>query len=522
MKKLTSLSFAAVTALLTATALFPPTAAYSQTPIPLYQHLPPSADHIYSIKLGQIIMKGQLTELLNNMPPSKDPHAAMAFDILKDPASAGIDLSHETLIARTTATGTGADTVSYTQVLIPLTDTAKLRTTLTGAMPDLHIHRIPGKGNTAFQKKMGMAWNDRLLVITSASASLPKLSVEKSLAALTGFSGTPWLTDQRFVTGFSTDEDIHAWSQKMDFMNMMSRFIKKMAAKNPALKGHSLPDYSKMSQIPHPPVLSTFDFEDGRIIFRMTTYNKPEDAAMLRKAYDRPIDKDLLARVPAGLLLGCAAIHINPAAFPDMLDKYHSRKMIDSMLGKHGLTINDITSVFGGDFLVAALGDTTAVTDTTKKKVGFYIVASLGDPSKLMQLAAKLTANGAATDTAKAAKMKKLAENMVIRDNLLVISNSKEAALKYFEPHAPRSTNLLDADNSIQAVAIDLKAVSAFITATQSNNPKSLVFARILEKLDKLEVNTSLPGDNNTVATIQIVTGDPSTNSLKTLVGLMH
>src|SRR5579863_5943472 len=97
--------------------LFPSAIAYSQSPNPLYQHLLPSASHIYSIRLGQIIAKGELNALLASIPV-KDSNAAIFFNIIKDPASAGIDLSHEILIAQTTPSGKGADTLTFTQFLI--------------------------------------------------------------------------------------------------------------------------------------------------------------------------------------------------------------------------------------------------------------------------------------------------------------------------------------------------------------------------------------------------------------------
>jgi hypothetical protein len=531
MKKLTCL-------FLTATALLLTTIANSQSPNPLYKHLPPSANHIYSVRLGQIIAKGELAGLLTSIPQGKDQNSALALNIIKDPASAGIDLDHEILVAQTTAEGTGADTVSYTQFLVPLTDSAKWRATYTSAIKNAHLHRLPGKGVSTIMGKDGIAWNDHLLVITTASAetpvtaslktapaihrSLAEGSLEKSLATLAGYPTNSLLTDQRFIAGFSTEEDVHAWSTRMDFTAMITKFAKKMAAKNPAMQGQAFPDYSRMNQAPHPPVLSTFSFENGRIVFHLTTFNKPEDAELFRKVYDRPINKDLLARVPnSGLLLGAAAMRFNPAGFPDLMDKYHTRHMVDSMLGKKGLSVSDISGIFGGDILMAALADTTA-TDTAKNKINVYFVATLGDPAKMMQVAAKLAAsNDALADTAQVAKMKKLTDKMVIRDNLLVISGSKEMAKKYLDNTDRRPTSLLE-DNTLQDLVVDLKAVSVFMSATMANNPKMMLFVRVLEKMDKIELKTTMPDGNNLNVTFQIVTGDPSTNSLKTIVSLLH
>jgi hypothetical protein len=520
------------------------TVAYSQSSNPLFQHLPPTAGHIYEINFNQINNKGNIGALLGSVPPGKNPLTSLILSVLKDPAASGVDLSQNIFFTQTTADGSGADTLSFMNVLVRISDSAKFRSALTHSITGMLIHRLPGKGFTASKEHLGVAWNDQLVVVTLATVEHPdaktshstphgatsaphrpigEIAVEKSLAALAGFPGSPWLTDQRFQSGFATNEDIHAWSARMDMMQMMSKFVKKMAAKNPAMQGKPMPDYGNMAQTPRPPVLTTFNFDNGRIVLRTTFFYKPEDAVMLQHLYDRPINKDLLARVPNnGLLLGFAAVHVNPSTFPEMLDKYHTRQMVDSMLGKKGLTINDLSSAIGGDFLVAVLGDTSVVKDTTKKKINFYVVATLGDPSKLMQIAAKMNAGGATMDTAGMAKMKKLADKLVIQDNMLVLSTTREMAQQYLSNHDRRSTTLAGDDNGPVHIVIDLKAVGSFIGQSMTKDPKAMIASRIVEKLDKIDFSSAISDGNNLTMTFQIVTGDPSTNSLATLMSLMH
>ncbi len=530
MKKTGLLSSAALPRLLAAMAILISAMAQAraQAPAgnPLYPHLAPSATHIYSLRLPQIIAKGELLTILNAIPAPKDANQARLLSIIKDPAAAGLNLD-EVLIAQTPAGGTGADTINYTQILIRVTDSAKYRAAILPAVErmHLHIHRMPGGVMTLKDEKIGVAWNNRLLVSNVSSGKTSEIALQKSIAALAGFPNNPLLTDQRFLSGFATDEDLHSWSTKMDFGKAISKMLKKMAAKNPAMRDKPFPDYGNNPDMPHPPVLSTFNFADGRIIFKSTTFRQPGDAAVFRRVSDQPVDKDLLANVPPGLLLGAALMHINMSAMPDLLDKYHARQKIDSMLAKKGLAVTDITSALGGDFMLAVLGDTTAATDTTKKKINFYFVATLGDPAKLMQLAAKASASantGAETDTAQMAKMKKLMEKMVIRDNKLVIAGSKEMAQNYFTTQDHRSTSLLDGTKGMQVAVVDLKALSTFIQATMSANPKAMLAARLAEKLDKIEIDNGFLEGDNSVITFQIITGDPSTNSLKTLVGLLH
>jgi hypothetical protein len=518
MKKPTRLSFAAITTLLTAVALSLSAIAHSQSPNPLYQHLLPSASHIYSIRLGQIIAKGELTALLGSIPV-KDSNAAKFINIINDPASAGIDLSHEILIAQTTPTGNGADTLTFTQFLIPLTDSAKFRRVTVTAHN--HFHRVPGKGAAVSLAKLSIVWNDRFSVVTQVSAEKRELGLEKGLASLAGYPASPLLTDQRFLAGFASDDDMHAWAPKADFRNLFGKAIKKMLARDSSMHGNPFQDYANSDQTTHPPILTTFNFANGRIVFRLTTYNSPEDAALFRRGMDRPFNTDLLARLPGGLLLGYSAIHFNPTVFPEIMERHHTSHLIDSVLGKQGLSVNDLSAIFGGDILIAAVSDTTAIADTTKKKVNMYFVATLGDPAKLMQLTAKLMAANNSIDTAKAAKMKKLANRMVIRDNILVISSSKEMAQKYFD-NPDRRPIIIPDNKTPQYLTVDLKAVSTFLAASMSNNPKAMIFARILEKLDKIEMTSGLSDSGNTEVTFQIITGDPTTNSLKTLVSLLH
>ena len=518
------------------------TLTHGQSTNPLFQHLPQDAGHVYELNFDQINSKGSgaITALLGSIPPGKNAQTGLIFTILKDPGAAGVDLSQNIFFTQTTATGTGTDTLSFMNVLVKLSDSAKFRSTLTHSITGMHLHRLPGKGVTASKEHLGIAWNDQLVVVTLATvehdgtakshaAPVPhrpigEIATEKSLAALAGFPNSPLLSDQRFLAGFATNEDVHAWSTRMDMMEMISKLGRKMADKNPMMKGRPMPDYSgRMSQMPRPPVLTTFNFDNGRIILKTTMMYKPEDAAVFKKIYDRGINKDLLARVPNnGLLLGFVGFHLNPAGIPDILDKYHTRAMIDSMLGKKGLTINDISAVIGGDFLVAALADTAAATDTAKKKINFYVVATLGDPAKLMTIAAKAAGGGGTMDTAGMAKMKKLMEKLVIQDNLLVVSTTHELALQYVNNHDHRSTALAGEDNNPMHVAIDLKAVSAYLSHSGTSDPKLLVFARVLEKLEKIDFTGGVTDDTNYTLTFQIVTGDPSTNSLATLLNLMH
>jgi hypothetical protein len=118
--------------------------------------------------------------------------------------------------------------------------------------------------------------------------------------------------------------------------------------------------------------------------------------------------------------------------------------------------------------------------------------------------------------------MKKLADKLVIRDNMLVVSSTREMAQQYFSNHDRRSTALAGDDNSPVRIAVDLKAVGSFIGQSMASNPKAMIFTRILEKLDKIDFSSTMPDGNNLTMTFQIITAEPSTNSLSTLMSILH
>ena len=292
------------------------------------------------------------------------------------------------------------------------------------------------------------------------------------------------------------------------------------------MKGMPMPNSFTPADKKLPPVLSTLNFADGRMVFQTTSFLQASEITVLNKVMDRPFNKDLLARLPSGPLLGWAGFHVNLGAIGDILEQYHARSKVDSTLAKKGLSLDDFTAVLGGDFLVAALApDSVSATDTAKKKINFYFVTTLGDPVRLLNLAAKLSTLKDSTmttpDTTKSKIYKDLGSKIVVRKDLLVISRSKEQAQKYFSHTDRRSTDQAGDDANRQSVQIDFKALGAFLGTSASNNPKAMIAARLLEKLDKLTVSGKLEG-NNRLITVQLITAEPSINSLSTLMGILH
>lgn len=511
---------------------------------PLFGHLPPAADHIYEINFSALIAKGNLGSILNSLPPTKNAQNNMMFDLLKNPAAAGVDLSNNILIAQTTASG--SDTLNFINVIFQLSDSAKFRAALSRTIGGLRFHRLPGKGVSAGKDKMGLAWNDRLAVLTLASRAdsmgprhnpsstihhaVSEITIQRSLVALAGFIGSPYTTDDRFLAGFASDADFHSWSNgrgngTLNWMKMLSKLSSKFS-KTPGMNGTKMPNGFFPSSNKHTPVLATLNFAEGKMVFQTTSFLNADDVTLLNKVIDKPFNKALLAHLPSGPLLGWAGFHVNLGAIRDVLEHYHFRSKVDSMLAAKGLALDDITGLLGGDFLFAALApDSASTADTTKKKINFYFVTTLGDPAQFMKLAARLSVFKDSTmtspDSTKSKFFKDLGSKFVVQNNLLVISGSRELARKYFTHADLRPTDQAGDDANRQSAVIDLKAVGAFLGASASNNPKAKMALHLLDKLDRLAISTKLEG-NNRLITVQLITNEPSTNSLSTLMSVLH
>jgi hypothetical protein len=530
---------------LTAVTFFLAPIAYSQiTPDnPLLAHLPPKSTSVFEANLAGLMAKADLATLLGSIPSNGNAHGQLIAGVLKDPGAAGVDLSRHIFVAQIGATGLGKDTLRYLYILLALSDSARFRAALSKAIPGIHVHHVIGKGFTIDKDNSAMAWNDRLAVMTIIShKSLPGftekktehstkpanphpltgLAIERSLVALAGYtSSSPWLTDQRFLSGFASNDDFHAWDVgSAGFAKTFSKLGARIFA-TPS-------PFPAASDSNRNPILYALNFASGRIILNTTQFVDSTEAGISRRVFDRPVDPNLAARLPDGLLLGWVGMHINLNAIGDLLDKFHTRKSMDSILSARSLTISDFTGALNGDFLVAALAADSNSADTGKKKPTWYVVVGLNDPARLWQVAGKLslfkdsTPNATPDTTHKPSPFKDLGSKFVIWDNLLVISSSREKARQYFDHTDRRPADQSDAGEGRIMISLNLKAVSSFLGNSVSGDPKTMMAAHVLEKLDKFTISSGAANDNNLHSRLQITMADPSANSLQTLLSIVH
>ena len=86
-------------------------------PDAIFQHLPPDANTVIRVNMPAMASKVDLPGLLSHLPIKTG-----MGQVLKDPASAGIDLHQDVYI---TMSGTDPDSAAYSSIIFHLADSAR-------------------------------------------------------------------------------------------------------------------------------------------------------------------------------------------------------------------------------------------------------------------------------------------------------------------------------------------------------------------------------------------------------------
>jgi len=481
-------------------------------PDAIFQHLPPDANTVVRVNLPVMASKVDLPGLLSHLPIKGE-----IGHVLKDPASAGIDLHQDVYI---TMSGTDPDSATYTCIIFHLADSARWASFI----------------RTAFPNGIGSAWNNQLGVLTFvrvlSNPSRPDAgdsvrwymskAVSQSHAVLQGYPGSSFMTNQTFITGLSDDADLTMWSTGNNNFMAMS----KMMARLPGNYGKSA-----FASQRHSISINHLRFENGRLLMTSSAILSADTAAVMQKLASRPFNENLAAKLPQGSLLGMASIHLDPSVMLTFVKKFQPQ--LDSMLHNKTHDIARVINAFKGDFLLAAIapkGDTGA-----HAKPNFYFITTINDRKTFLDVAThqlhliRDTAAGAMPDTSKSI-LGKLKPAYTIHDSICVFSRSRHLTDGYFAttPHTP---GLLSDDfrNNYFTLVIDIKALLAFLQSASAGNNQNQQSAKaqemkaVLGQFDRFTITMGLRQGNDMTSSFEIKLADPSVNSLKMLSGfIMH
>jgi len=508
--------------------------AGAQTLNPLFRHLPPEATRIYHINLPAFTAKIGWEELVSNIPPSKSEKDQQLMDMLKDPAQAGVDIHQDIFIAQVGGGENKFDSSTTISVILHLTDSAKFIAFIRKEK-NFKTFQLPGKPRVIGKDLMALAWNDKLAVISTftpsaksmapenkkpavknsgvaAEASYTLTAARRSAAVLKGYDHSIYTTDQAFIAGFSDDADFHVWGPYGEGASTFAKMLKSKGRMN-------MPRFATSRAQMH--TLMAVRFDAGKITVHGSTVVPPDSAKNYALLNSRPLNTDLISRLPGKALLGMVNIHFDPSLLPAALARANLLSTLDSLLASKGLTTSDLTKAFKGDFLIA--GTQPAVQDE-KMNPDIYFVTTIGDLPSFMKFVSKLNLD--ATDSASGKGLfGKMKHAYTLKDNILVVGKTKEATDSYFSNTATTNLDLVTdrVRSNLFSLAVDVKAISRFIEGSAGTpTPKQQQMLHFLGALDRLTITTGGFQDGKLTSYFELKMADASENSLRSLIKLLH
>jgi hypothetical protein len=318
------------------------------------------------------------------------------------------------------------------------------------------------------------------------------------------------------MAGFSDDADFHMWGPHGEGATKLMDMIKKKAGPI----GKNAFSMAKQGNKLH--TLTAVRFDAGKISMRTTTMIPPDSAKYYRILSSRPLNTDLINRLPGKAILGMVNIHFDPSLLPEYLERYHMRKALDSLLSSKGLTINDVVKAFKGDFLIAGMQPSTP-PDSSSGKAGpnIYFVTTIGDFSAFMKIAAKLNPG---SDSA-GGVLGKLKSTYTLKDNILVVGRTKGLTDGFFSNPGTGTTDLITdrVRSNAFSLAVDAKAITAYIQSLYPDPPpKMQQILHFLTALDRLTYTAGGFENGQLESYFELKMADASENSLRSIFKLLH
>ncbi|HEY4062777.1 MAG TPA: hypothetical protein VGM30_12800 [Puia sp.] len=526
----------------------------------------------------------------------------------------------------------------YISLLLHLLDSAKFTAFLRSREPGIRIDRLPDSSFAAGSNGMGASWNHDLAIISFArpstrshiplspkqqtlpgsqpvsgnqssltNQSLPgsqppsgthnippnqsppgsqpiplftTRALGKSRELLRGYGDTSLIRDPFFITGFSDDADIHAWTLPGSISVLL---LKQLLHLDLSLPGSGTTR-----------TLSSLRFENDRIhIKSLTPLPAGSDSSYAQLIARRPAvlsnglstnmtpashipeglppNTTLSSRIPEGLpashipegpILAMLNLHFDPAAIGGWLDSWQARGRAEAWLFDKGWSLETFVHAFRGDFLLAAVQPVTH-----QRQPSLYLTAALGDVSSFWWWMGRLKWLDPAQDSTggRGNKQNAIGRQIpayIIRDSLLVIGPSKTKTAAWFDETfpkngssrinnffqmddpSPKGTGILPPASSPKpdssrknagisppplpqsplTIRVDLKAVAGFIQHLDPTpSQKNLSLLHVLSALDQFVLTAGqLNKDGQVVSDLQLIFNDPSGNSLRTLFTLLH
>jgi len=156
--------------------------------------------------------------------------------------------------------------------------------------------------------------------------------------------------DERFAGLLKEDGDVHLWMNSEEYYNALSGSMM------------SVMSMMKLSTLFKDNIsATTLSFDNGQITVKSKQYMSDEMENLMKKHSSKDVNTALINRIPSQNVIGVMACNYPAEGVKDMFKMIGVDGMVNSFLGRSGLSMDDFIKAFNGDMLIS-------VSDLTMKK----------------------------------------------------------------------------------------------------------------------------------------------------------
>lgn len=386
------------------------------------KYIPKDAGYVVALDVQSMMVKLQKDSLSidNMMDAFKDSSAdyAKAVSTWKDFKDAGVDFSNKIFVTFSTSgiSMMGGGNTSF-EMVGGLKDAAKLEAFI---KKQPHFGEIKkGDGfSYAGENDMMVGWNDDAVIMVGTNENkYANYNMDDRTGAAPRSQSNAATASEKLKKYFKLEKaesmaSVDAFADLMGKKADISMYNSANLSSMPAMITGFVPKLKDLLEGTYS--TSLINFDDGKADIQTTGYLSEKMAELIKKYPSNDVDMGMLENYPSSNVDGLMLMSFNPKLIPELVKAVGADAIANVGLANAGLNLDEVGSIFKGDFAFA-------VSDFTMIKKDYGNGMSMPSPSVKIIFSAKI-GNKGALDKVIALGEK---QGMVVRqgDRILVANN---------------------------------------------------------------------------------------------------
>jgi len=204
-------------------------------------------------------------------------------------------------------------------------------------------------------------------------------SLKAYIKYLYNLGGDALLTsDDRYEDLLKEKGDVHFWMNSEEYYNMISEGAMSLMS---MMKFTALIENSVSA--------STLSFDDGQITVKSKQYVSEDMEKLIKKHNAKNVSASLINRIPSQNVLGVMAVNYPSEGVRDLFKMIGVDGLVNTFLGRAGLSMDDFINAYNGDMLVAISDLTIKEEKKTFEGTSYTYTSTKPDVKLLFALSVK-------------------------------------------------------------------------------------------------------------------------------------